>query len=127
MLRFFRSIRDILLQRCPQCRIGPIYRRGMDMHDACPQCGEVFAREVGYFVGSMYVSYALASVLMGLLTLAGSFIWPEVDLSWIVLGAIVLFAPFAPAVARYSRIIWIYADRWIWPTDAEKATGAPRR
>jgi uncharacterized protein (DUF983 family) len=127
MVRFFRSLWHILLQRCPQCRVGPIYRRGLDMNDACPHCGEVFSREDGYFVGSMYISYALASLIMGLITLAGSFIWTEVDLSWIVLGAIFVFAPFAPAVTRYSRIIWMYADRWIWPTEVESPTAVSRR
>lgn len=126
MFRFFRAIWDILRQRCPRCRTGPIYRRGMDMHDVCPHCGEIFAREDGYFVGSMYISYAIASLLMGLLTLAGSFIWPETDLGWIVLGAIGLFAPFAPAVTRYARILWMYADRWIWPSSTQDTPPAGR-
>ncbi len=30
------------------------------MNDACPGCHTPFEREPGYFVGAMYISYAMA-------------------------------------------------------------------
>jgi hypothetical protein len=27
-----------------------------------------------------------------------------------------LFIPFVPMVTRYSRVMWIYFDRWAWPS-----------
>ena len=80
------------------------------MHHACPVCGHVFEREPGYFVGAMYVSYALAipaylavSGILGLLLLGWS------DLA-ILAAALPLFVPLAPILFRYSRIIWMHLD-----------------
>ena len=57
----FEGIRREL---CPRCRQGqlfrlPVWRGPIAMHDRCPVCGLKFEREPGYFVGAMYMSYAL--------------------------------------------------------------------
>jgi len=80
------------------------------MHDACPACGHVFEREPGYFVGAMYVSYALA--IPSYLAVAGILRlllrgWSDLA----VLGlAVPLFLPLAPVLFRYSRAIWMHLD-----------------
>jgi hypothetical protein len=85
------------------------------MHPACPVCDLVFEREEGYFLGAMYISYALSCLFLGLGMLAAHLIWPEMDLGWAVLIAAVAYLPFVPAVFRSSRVLWIYLDRWLWP------------
>ena len=77
----------------------------------------VFEREEGYFLGAMYISYALSCLFLGLGMLAAYLIWPELDLGWAVLIAAVAYLPFVPAVFRSSRVLWIYLDRWLWPDD----------
>jgi hypothetical protein len=27
----------------------------------------------------------------------------------------VTFLPFVPMLYRYSRVLWLYFDRWAWP------------
>src|SRR5713226_9343152 len=59
------TLRAIFHQRCPRCREGPIYsgslpRGWLAMYERCPVCGLKYHREQGYFIGAMYVSYALA-------------------------------------------------------------------
>jgi len=80
------------------------------MHEACPVCGLVFEREPGFFVGAMYVSYALAIPVY--LALAG--VLRLVLRSWsdtaILALALPLFIPFAPLLFRYSRVIWMHLD-----------------
>lgn len=110
----------MLQQRCPQCLEARIYKKGLDMNQVCPACGLKFEREPGYFVGAMYISYGMASVMMLLFTGLGWLLFPKTDLAWIMLGAIVLFLPLAPMFARYSRVIWIYFDRWVWPPRREE-------
>ncbi len=83
------------------------------MHEACPACGQIFEREPGYFVGAMYVSYALAIPLY--LALAGILrllLGGWSDLAILAL-ALPLFIPFAPLLFRYSRVIWMHLDRAI--------------
>ena len=80
------------------------------MHQACPVCGYVFEREPGYFVGSMYISYALAiPVYVALAGVLKLLLRGRSDLVVLAL-ALPLFIPFAPFLFRYSRVIWMHLD-----------------
>jgi len=69
------------------------------MHERCPVCHLKFAREAGYFLGAMYISYGIALV------------WITKDTVW----AVILFLPLAPTIALFSRVLWIYLDQTIDP------------
>src|SRR5438093_13071639 len=99
---FRTHLLSIARQRCPRCHQGRAFRSLLVMHDACPMCGHIFEREPGYFVGAMYVSYALAIPVY--LALAGALRlllpeWPDLR---ILTLAPPLFAPFAPPLFAYS-------------------------
>lgn len=113
---FFKKLMGVFRKRCPHCLRGPIYKQGMEMHTRCPECNLLYEREQGYFLGSLYVSYALASLFLGLGTLALHLIWPDLDLGYAILIMAGIFLPFVPALTRYSRVIWMYFDRWAWPS-----------
>jgi uncharacterized protein (DUF983 family) len=110
---------DILRQRCPRCRSGSIFRysifRGFPkMHERCPVCDLKFDREPGYFLGAMYVSYALGLVIIGLIA---ALLW-EVTGWWITkdtIWAVVIFLPIAPTITLFARVLWIYLDQTIDP------------
>ncbi|MFZ0954420.1 MAG: DUF983 domain-containing protein [Candidatus Sulfotelmatobacter sp.] len=110
---------DILRQRCPRCRTGSIFRysifRGFPkMHDRCPVCDLKFDREPGYFLGAMYVSYALGVAIVALFA---ALLW-SVTGWWItkdIIWAVVLFLPLAPTITLFARVLWIYLDQTIDP------------
>ena len=112
---FLETVKAFFAKRCPQCHVGPIYAAPFEMHKSCSNCNYVYEREPGYFVGALYVGYAFGVAILGSLTLIGSFIFPNLDLGWIVLMAIVIFLPFVPATTRYARVLWMYVDCKIWP------------
>ncbi len=63
------TLRSILQQRCPRCRMGRIFRysifRGFPkMQERCAICDLKFEREPGYFLGAMYISYGLGVLIM---------------------------------------------------------------
>ncbi len=96
--------------RCPKCREGRAFRSLLAMHDACPVCGHVFEREPGYFVGAMYVSYALAiPVYLAVTVVLGRLLRGWSDPAILAL-ALLLFLPCAPILFRYSRVIWMHLD-----------------
>jgi uncharacterized protein (DUF983 family) len=105
----------LLLQRCPRCCEGHIYERGMKINQRCPVCDLLFEREPGYFLGAMYISYAIATAFLLAMLLIGNWFFPEIDMGWMVLICAALFVPFVPIVTRYSRVLWIFFDRWAWP------------
>jgi uncharacterized protein (DUF983 family) len=110
---------SILRQRCPRCRAGNIFRysifRGFPkMHDRCPVCDLKFEREPGYFLGAMYVSYALGLVTV---TIFAALLWWSTGW-WITkdtIWAVILFLPFAPTITLFARVLWIYLDQTVDP------------
>ena len=115
--RAWGVIRAVLLQRCPRCHKGRLFRGLFAMNDPCPVCGLVFQREEGYFLGAMYVTYVLGAVVLG----AGYFLARWLLAGWnefLILNLLcLLYLPLTPALFRYSRTIWIHIDRWASPSD----------
>ena len=103
----------MIRQRCPRCLEGKVYRRLIDMHDRCPNCGYVFGREEGYFTGAMYLSYLGGLVIVfALIGILWPF-WPSHSITAVevLLGiASVLYLAFVPIVFRYSRVVWLHLD-----------------
>jgi uncharacterized protein (DUF983 family) len=106
--------------RCPRCCDGKIYVHGMQMNERCPACNLLFEREPGYFMGALYISYALAIAFLLLCMWIVSMLLPTLDLGWIVLICGLCFVPFVPMVTRYARVIWIFFDRWAWPSSPDE-------
>jgi uncharacterized protein (DUF983 family) len=57
-------VRGVLL-RCPRCGVGPLFHGLFSMRSACPACGLSFAREPGFYLGSIYFNYGFTVVLTG--------------------------------------------------------------
>ena len=118
------TVKDIAEQRCPRCRLGTMFRysifRGWPrMHERCPVCSLLFAREPGYFLGAMYISYLLG---LGIVAVLAVFLWAITGWGLIknTLIALALFLPFAPAVTLLSRVLWIYLDQTVDPEEIRR-------
>ncbi len=112
------ALAGIARKRCPRCRRGEIFASLWVMHDDCPACKLDFDRgDPGHFTGAMYVSYALAIPLIALLTLIEHLMIPGWSLFRLVVLAALICVPSIPWVWQYSRVIWIYFDRYFDPED----------
>jgi uncharacterized protein (DUF983 family) len=123
------ALAGIVARVCPRCRRGPIFAAMWVMNDNCPVCGLDFDRgDPGHFTGAMYVSYALAIPLIALLTLIEHLVIPGWSLFRLVVLASILSVPLIPWLWQYSRVIWIYFDRYFDPDDSpdEAAPGHPQ-
>ncbi len=105
----------IFHMRCPKCREGQVFAARFAMNDRCPDCDLLFMREPGYFTGAMYISYAIGIPVVALLTLAAYLSFPKWRLYQLVLLAWVGLLPLVPAIYHYSRVLWIYFDRYFDP------------
>ena len=64
--------------RCPRCGETPLFRGWFTMELACRLCGLRFERAQGYFVGAIYINYAVTTVI----AVGGYFLlWRWLDLS----------------------------------------------
>ena len=100
---------------CPRCRKGKIFKRPFysprsfdEMYELCPHCGLRYEIEPGYFIGAMYVSYAISggvALVLGfiLFYFAGD---PE---GWFYAAIIApVMVIIAPVNFRVSRVIWLH-------------------
>lgn len=100
--------------KCPRCHAAKVFennnpysfKNGLTMRKTCVSCGLKYEREVGYFYGSMYVSYGMQTGLVTAMYLLNIYWWNMSSLAlvfWIIGFALVLF----PVTFRWSRILWI--------------------
>ena len=76
------------------------------MHDECPRCRHHFEKEPGFFVGAMYVSYALTIAEgFSIYLLAHYFTTSPALLMSIIVTVVILMSLIN---FRYSRMIWMY-------------------
>jgi uncharacterized protein (DUF983 family) len=103
--------------RCPRCGRTPLYGGWFRMREQCAACGYRYEREQGYFIGAIYVNYAVTVVIT---------IGAVLGLDWsvgltltqqLVIG--VGLALLVPLVFfRYARSLWLGLDFLI--TSAEQ-------
>ena len=101
--------------RCPRCGATPLFRGWFRMAEACALCGLYFERAQGYFVGAIYINYAVTT----LIAVGGFFLlWGQFGLSTraqlLVLVPIVVVFPLW--FFRYSRSFWLALE---WSLNSE--------
>ena len=111
---------SLFTMKCPRCRRGPMFnnnnpwnlKKVFSMPQRCPECGQPYELEPGFWYGTGYVSYAL-SVLYLIVTFV---LW------WIFIGfsvndnrffwwmgiAIVSLIILQPWMMRFSRALYFY-------------------
>ena len=110
-----RRLPAVLRQRCPRCLEGRVFSGFLTMRDVCPMCGHVFEREPGYFVGAMYVSYALAIPLYLLFVVLLRPILRGVPDIAVLAAGVPVVCLCSPILFRYSRVIWMHFDWFFDP------------
>lgn len=76
------------------------------MHESCPVCGEKYLREIGFFYGSMYISYGL-TVGLGLATyLLCHFVLGMSDVGFLITLSVLALALWT-WIFRLARLVWI--------------------
>lgn len=60
--------------RCPRCGEGGLFRTYWAIHDRCPTCGLLFAREPGYFTG-VYLLNLTAVLAVLFVIVMGFAVW----------------------------------------------------
>jgi hypothetical protein len=110
---------NIWNEKCPHCNEGQVFEKKVHWYDImpkmkakCDHCHYRFDREPGYFLGAMYISYALA-VAQGIATFVIFYLlFPNMDLAWKLLALSLVILGFAQKNFKLSRIIYIHIFPW---------------
>jgi uncharacterized protein (DUF983 family) len=120
------AIAGILKKRCSRCRNGQIFHSIWKMNENCPVCGLDFDRgDPGYFTGAMYASYAMAIPLLAIVSAIMYLIAPAWSIFRLGMTASALCVPLVPWIWQYSRVLWIYFDRYFDPEDEQGNESVP--
>lgn len=100
---------------CPRCRQGKIFSKpfysptGFDiMFEHCPHCGLRYEVEPGYFIGAMYVSYAVSGGVALVLGFMMFYLFGD-PAGWVYAGVIaVALILIVPVNFRISRVVWLH-------------------
>ena len=103
----------ILSRRCPRCLQGAVYSKIFKPNATCPQCGLVFEREPGYFLGSFYVSYGIGAAV-GIPTVLVA-IYLDLPFLWLFPIVAIWVGFFGPLIVTYSRVLWYHLDQVVDP------------
>jgi uncharacterized protein (DUF983 family) len=105
---------SVLFNKCPRCHEGNFFitKNPFDfancakIHPSCNVCGESFMKEVGFFYGSMYVSYGL-TIALGVVHFLTLYVMLGLsEFNFLVVfcvSAIILWT----SIFRKARLIWI--------------------
>lgn len=103
----------VLGKKCPYCRKGQFYashpydlKRIGETLTACPECKRSYSVEYGFYMGAMYISYAL-SVFVGFsVFVACSVLFPGMSIAWRIATLSVATLVSAPVVYSYSKVLY---------------------
>jgi uncharacterized protein (DUF983 family) len=107
-------INSILKMKCPKCREGNLftnkntykYKGFFDMPNYCPKCNQSFRVETGFYLGAMYVSYALTIALnVSVFVALMSINMYSLPLFFTIAGIGTLIT--MPYIVKISRAVWI--------------------
>jgi hypothetical protein len=76
------------------------------MPDNCPECGQDFWIETGFYWGAFYVSYVLG-VAFCLPCFALLLFLLHIPFVWALVSTILLYIVITPYTTRLSRAIWL--------------------
>ena len=108
MRGFLRALRRGCALMCPRCP-EPLFTGPFRMHERCPGCGYLIEREQGYFVGAIYINYAITVIIcLGGYLLTETYFAPGLTTHLIVWGGLCILIPLFSF--RYSRAIWLNVD-----------------
>ncbi len=105
----------IIKGECPQCHQGKMFnypaydlRSFGKANTTCSVCGLHFEIEPGFFIGAMYVSYAM-NVGLFLTTVFVLYFFFNDPVLWIYIASVTSLSLLAyPLIFRYSRILFLH-------------------
>ncbi|MBL8826555.1 MAG: DUF983 domain-containing protein [Planctomycetaceae bacterium] len=108
-MRLAQVLGRCLRLRCPRCGVGRLFVGWFKMAPECTGCHASFAREPGYFLGSIYYNYGVTAILTTAAYTVGLFVYGISER--VLLTTLGIFCVVFPLwFFRYARALWMGLD-----------------
>ncbi len=109
-----KKLYSIFRFKCPRCLKGKFFKSHPynlketgNLEEKCSHCQLKYEREVGFYFGALFVSYALAVALFVTCWVSFNLFYPQASV-WLQIGVICFLSIVtAPLLYALSKIIWI--------------------
>ena len=98
---------------CPRCQEGDFFvatpyilKHAGDLHPNCPTCGLKYEKEVGFYFGAMFVSYALGVALFVTCWVSFNLFFPTASTTLQIISISIISLLAGPYFYALSKIIW---------------------
>ncbi len=104
---------SVLHLKCPVCHEGDFflahpYNLGKvgELHERCSVCGTKYEKEIGFYTGAMYVSYAIGVAVSVSMWVAMLVLLPELGIITQIVTISLVMVIGSPLFYALSKIIW---------------------
>ena len=109
------KLQGILEAKCPRCRQGDMFAYPVSnvlkfdkSNKTCSHCGFRFELEPGFFIGAMYISYAMSVGVLLVSAFVLYYVFGDPPLWVYIITVPVVTLLFLPLMFRYSRVLYLY-------------------
>lgn len=106
-------LKAVLGKKCPYCREGQFYashpydlKQIGETLTACPKCKRSYSVEYGFYMGAMYISYALSVTVGFSVFVACTVLFPNMPVPWRIVALSLATIIAAPVVYQYSKVLY---------------------
>lgn len=107
--------------RCPNCGARSLFRGLLTVNERCRQCGLLFEREEGFFLGAMVYNYTFTALIAGVvpcvILLAGLAYAPLSSQVRLFVIAVIAGATLPVLFYRPSKSLWLMTYYAFLPGD----------
>ena len=108
------SLEAAVKMKCPNCHEGDMFvsknpyefGKMTVMYEHCPKCGLKYEKEVGFYYGAMYVSYALGVALFVTCWVSFNLFFPRASTGLQITTISLISLAAGPYFYALSKIIW---------------------
>jgi uncharacterized protein (DUF983 family) len=114
-----------LRKRCAACGGGKLFDGWFRMKEHCPTCATKFEREEGFFVGALFVNFAITEVVMfTYIAVAAIITIPHPDVTVLITGSAVICVVLPVLLYPFSKTIWFAIHVAMQPLDPQEEAEA---
>ena len=119
------QLRRGLRRRCAVCGGGDLFDGYYGLKETCPTCAVRFAREEGFFIGALFVSFALTEIVMfTFIAVVLVATMPDVDVRTMIIGSVAISVVVPLVFYPHSKTIWFAIHLAMEPLDPDEEADA---